>query len=272
MGGGARAVLAGRCARVRSFAFVLRVFCFPRRVSRGARAHGSPEQNGFYKPKTRRTVRGAYTRLPAVGVYCRRCENNARSSIEARSSYSGKTPGSLRNAIDHARPRRPPLLRRRGPRGRSGQGLLRRYHNQRSRHGVVLAPRRRRSEIRSHHRARPRRPLTGRRISRPTSRRCAGATAAPTIPTGSTTRATRASRGATTSPRSPPRSRSGARGASARTASRRWKPASGRAASARRRARTSTPYPEPVLPSPGVSPSYNCTITTRVARRGRAAE
>ena len=83
-----------------------------------------------------------------------------------------------------------------------------------------------------------------------------GARAAPTTPTGSTTRATRASRGATIAS-SPPRSRSGARGASARTASRRWKPARRRAASARRRARTSTPYPEPVLPSPGVSPSYN---------------
>ena len=56
------------------------------------RARARLLQNGFYKPKG--LTRGAriHTRPPAVEFYCRRCEINARSSTEARSSYSGKTP------------------------------------------------------------------------------------------------------------------------------------------------------------------------------------
>ena len=113
-----------------------------------------------------------------------------------------------------------------------GRGVLQRGHQR-------VGHRRRHDDV---HTSRP--------ISRPTSRRCAGATAAPTTPTGSTTRATRASRGATTSPPTPPRSRSGARGASARTASRRLKHASRRAASARRRATHKYSLPGASTPLP----------------------
>ena len=177
-------------------------------------------------------------------------------------------PPHCETPLINARPRRPPLLRRRRPRlalrhnhprcetwfGDTGPAAIGWGHIVVAKElfcaSAIMLVLQHPVVARSKVRQRPYQP-TYKPTYKPSLRT---GTAAPTTPTGSTTRATRASRGATTSPRSPTKSRR-------RPEAQRESPhASGRVA---RKCCATTPTPSPrSLP---IGAGYN----GRVRRRGR---